>query len=141
MGAHVSVPMYRRTLPQRLRLEGRRCAGCGHVHFPPRAVCPGCQGSRLEPFAFSGRGVLHALTYITAAGAPPEFAEQARAEGGYWVAIVELVEGPRITAQLADCPEPPRIGQAVVAVVRRLYSEEGVIRYGFKFRPAEASGP
>jgi uncharacterized OB-fold protein len=137
VGAHVSVPMYRRTLPQRLRLEGRRCVSCGRVQFPPAAACPGCFGDRFEPYILSGRGVVEAATYITAAGAPPEFTAQARAEGGYWVAIVRLAEGPKITAQLTGFETPPQIGQPVEAVVRRLYVEEGVIRYGFKFQPAK----
>ncbi len=137
MGAHVSVPMYRRSLPQRLRLEGRRCAGCGHIQFPPTAACPSCHGPKLEPYDLSGRGTLHAVTKITPAGAPPEFTAQARAEGGYYVAIVELAEGPKITAQLTGFATPPQIGQAVTVVTRRLYEEEGVVRYGFKFQPAE----
>lgn len=133
VGAHVSVPMYRRTLPQRLRLEGRRCTACGQVQFPPRAVCPRCGGARLEPLRLGGHGVLEAVTRIAPAGAPPEFL----GSGPYWVAIVRLAEGPKITAQLTDFAAAPRIGDAVEAVVRRLYEQEGVARYGFKFRPAE----
>lgn len=137
MGAHVSVPMYRRSLPQRLRLEGRRCTGCQQIHFPPAAACPRCHGGDLEPYSLCGRGMVEAVTRITAAGAPPEFAAQARAEGGYYVAIVRLDEGPRITAQLTGFAAAPAMGQAVTAVIRRLYEEEGVIRYGFKFQPVE----
>lgn len=137
MGAQITVPMYRRTLPQRLRLEGRRCADCGHLHFPPLAACPACRSSRLEPQALSGRGTVEAATWITAAGAPPEFADQARAEGGYCVAIVRLEEGPGITAQLAGFTQLPRAGTPVQAVTRRLYTQEGVIRYGFKFEGRE----
>jgi uncharacterized OB-fold protein len=133
VGAHVSVPLYRRSLPQRLRLEGSRCADCGRVQFPPLPHCPACSGRRLAPHRLSGRGVVHAVTQVTAAGAPPEFADQ----GSFWVAIVALAEGPMITAQLTGLGGPPVIGQPVVAVVRRLYAEEGVIRYGFKFRPVE----
>lgn len=128
MGAHLPVPMYRRTLPQRLWLEGRRCTACAGLHFPPLARCPACGGEDLTPHRLSGRGHIFAVTRIEKAGAPPEFAT-----GGYWVAIVQLEEGLRITAQLADVAEPPQIGQPVRAVVRRLYAEEGVVRYGFKF--------
>lgn len=135
MGAHVSVPMYRRSLPQRLRLEGRRCAACAAVHFPPLAVCPRCPGTELEPLPLSGRGVIEAVTEIAPAGAPPEFTDQVRADGGYFVAIVSLAEGPRITAQLTGFASLPPIGTPVEAVIRRLYVQEGVVRYGFKFRP------
>lgn len=140
MGAHVSVPTYQRSLPQRLRLEGSRCAGCEQIQFPPLPQCPVCSGRRLEPFRLSGQGSILAVTQVMGAGAPPEFAEQVRRDGAYYVAIVGLVEGPKITAQLTGFDRPPVIGEPVVAVVRRLYDEEGVIRYGFKFRPAEVVG-
>lgn len=138
MGAHVSVPMYRRSLPQRLRLEGRRCTACEAVLFPPLAVCPRCRGRDLEAFPLSGQGVIEAVTEIAAAGAPPEFAEQVAREGRYFVAIVRLAEGPMITAQLTGFDSLPAIGTPVAAVVRRLYTQEGVVRYGFKFGPREA---
>ncbi len=134
MGAHVSVPMYRRSLSQRLCLEGRRCTGCERVFFPPVGGCRDC-GGVLQAMVLSGRGEILAVTRITPAGAPPEFAEQARRQGGYHVAIVELAEGPKITAQLTDGIGEPTIGTPVRAQVRRLYDEEGVVRYGFKFSP------
>lgn len=137
MGAHVSVAMYRRSLPQRLALEGRRCSACGRVHFPPTAACPDCGSRDLAPQNLSGKGAIHTWTYITAAGAPPEFSAQARSTGGYYVAVVDLAEGARVTGQLVDCPGDPVIGAPVEAVLRRLYTEEGVIRYGFKFRPTK----
>lgn len=137
VGAHVSVPIYRRSLDQRLRLKGSRCLDCNQVQFPPTPQCRSCQGTRLCSFVLSGRGRIQAVTRVAAAGAPPEFIEQARAEGGYYVGIVALAEGPMITAQLVGFEGAPSIGGPVVAVIRRLYSEEGVIRYGFKFRPGE----
>lgn len=162
MGAHISVPMYRRSLPQRLRLEGGRCTACGAVEFPPRAACPRCRGA-LEPMRLSGHGQVVAATFITASGAPPEFADQARTTGGYWVGIVALAEGPQVAAQLVGfagyggaggsqaagggatgsgatdpAPPAPAPGAPVRAVIRRLYTEDGVIRYGFKFQPEEA---
>jgi uncharacterized OB-fold protein len=129
--------MYRRSLPQRLRLEGGRCGACGVTQFPPRAACPRCRGP-LEPVRLSGRGQVVAATFITPAGAPPEFAGQARQTGGYWVAIVALAEGPCITAQLTQAAAP---GAPVMAVVRRLYEEDGVVRYGFKFAPQGVGDP
>jgi uncharacterized protein len=133
MGAHVSLPMYRRTLRQRLLLEGVRCRACGQVQFPPRGACPACRGLGREPVQLSGRGVVHAVTRIAPQGAPPEFSGQPM----YAVAIIHLDEGPFITAQLTeDAP----IGAPVRAVVRRLYEEDGVVRYGFKFAPEVMTG-
>ena len=58
--------------------------------------------------------------------------------GLYAVAIIKLDEGPLVVAQLTDCkaaPESFYIGMPVQAVVRRLYEQEGFIRYSYKFRP------
>lgn len=50
--------------------------------------------------------------------------------------LVDLEEGLQIIAQLVNPPEEGiRIGMKVEAVFRRIYEEEGVVRYGFKFRP------
>ncbi|HLE53633.1 MAG TPA: Zn-ribbon domain-containing OB-fold protein [Thermoplasmata archaeon] len=136
--AHVSVPMYWRTIPQRYRLVGHKCRKCGNVNFPPKGVCKYCSASSdFEEVQLSGRGKVHTFTLIGAGGAPPEFAEQEKAGGSYPVTIVELEEGPKVIGQMADVnPKDVRIGMPVRAEMRRIYSEEGVIRYGFKFVPA-----
>lgn len=136
MGAHVSVPMYRRSLPQRLALTAQRCTGCGRIHFPPVGRCADCGGEAFADLRLSGRGTLRTWTRLGAVGAPPEFAAQAEREGGFLVGLVDLEEGPRITGQLADFRGDPESGVRVAAVIRSLYCEEGVVRYGFKFRPA-----
>ncbi len=135
--AHVSVPMYWRTIPQRYRLIGHRCRKCGKVNFPPKGVCKYCNASSdFEEVQLSGRGRVHTFTLIGAGAAPPEFAEQEKAGGSYPVAIVEFEEGPKVIGQLADVRlQDVRIGMPVHAELRRIYSEEGVVRYGFKFVP------
>ena len=76
---------------------------------------------------------------IAPGGAPAEFDRQQAMTGALAVGIVDLVEGPRLTAQLADVEvEALHIGLAMRAVVRRLYDQEGVVRYGTKFVPDEA---
>jgi len=135
--AHVSVPMYWRTIPERYRLVGRKCKACGALSFPPKGICPHClKSSEFEDARLSGRGRVHTYAIVGAGGAPPEFAAQERATGSYPIAIVELEEGPRVIGQLADVdPSGIRIGMAVQAEIRRIYEEEGVVRYGFKFVP------
>lgn len=140
MGAHVSVPMYQRTLPQRYRLVGLRCASCGMVIFPPKGACPACRGTDLREQALSGEGKLYSFTVIEGSAAPPEFSDQANAVGRYVVGVVELDEGPRVIAQVAAPPEGLELGMPVRAVLRRLYVQEGVIRYGYKFVPRARTG-
>jgi len=129
--------MYWRTIPQRYKLVGYKCKKCEHVNFPPKGVCKYCGGSSdFDELRLSGRGKVHTFVLISAGGAPPEFAEQEKAGGQYPVAIVELEEGPKVIGQMADFnPKEVKIGTPVMAELRRIYAEEGVIRYGFKFVP------
>lgn len=138
MGAHISIPMYQRAVSQRYRLIGQRCQTCGKINFPPKAVCKYClQGTSFEDVQLSGRGTVYSYTVIAGGGAPPEFAAEARCKGSYPVLIVELEEGPRVIAQMVNPHEEGvNIGMPVKAVFRKIYEEEGVIRYGFKFSPA-----
>jgi uncharacterized OB-fold protein len=82
-------------------------------------------------------GKVYASTSIGRGAAPGEFAEQQNLTGEYGVAVVELDDGARLTVQLTDIEGgKPKIGTPVRAVFRRLYTQEGVTRYGRKFAPA-----
>jgi uncharacterized protein len=86
-------------------------------------------------FPFSGSGEVY--SYTTIEHAPAGFEEQAP----YVVAIVRLDEGPMLTAQLTDLGgRAPEIGMRVEMVTRKLRAdgEDGVIVYGYKFRPCLA---
>jgi len=138
VGAHISHPIYQQSMAQRLALEAAVCTDCGDVTFPPRDSCPSCGASDWEPTTLSGEGEVYSYTVITPGGAPPEFAEQAKRTGEFAVAVVELEEGVRITAQLTNVDPPDvEVGMPVSSTIRRLYVEEGVVRYGFKFEPSE----
>ncbi|KKM10085.1 hypothetical protein SY88_15705 [Clostridiales bacterium PH28_bin88] len=137
MTAHISIPLFQRAIKQRYRLVGHRCHECGKINFPPKGVCKYCRASSsFEEIKLSGRGKVYSYTILAAGGAPPEFAEEALIKDSYPVVLVELEEGPKIIAQLVDVPDDGvRIGLEVEAVIRRIYVEEEVIRYGYKFRP------
>ncbi len=117
---------------QRLALEGEVCPSCGTHLFPPRDVCPECGQPASTPYTFSGRGKVY--SFSTVYDTPLDF----RHYRPYTVALVKLEEGPVITAQLTDVdPEDIKIGMPVEMVTRRLREEgdEGLILYGYKFRP------
>ena len=72
-------------------------------------------------------------------GAPAEFDQQQAMTGVISVAIIQLDEGPRVIGQLSDAnPGELHIGMRVRAVARRLYDQEGIVRYGVKFSPVPA---
>jgi uncharacterized OB-fold protein len=61
--------------------------------------------------------------------------------GPYLVAMIQLDEGIRVTAQLTDVdPEEVSVGMPVEMVVRRIreYGATGYLVYGYKFRPVLA---
>lgn len=117
---------------QRYRLEGTECSVCGSRHFPPRIVCPECKNRDLGPYRFAGHGTVYSHT--TVYQAPDGFEDYVP----YVVALIDLDEGPRVTAQLTDVdPDEVTIGMPVEMIVRKLseQDEDGLIVYGYKFRP------
>lgn len=140
-GAYVSVPAWKRTLPQRYRLEAGRCPACEALNFPPSGACSGCHELvEYEPAQLDSTATVEAVTVISQGGAPPEFVEQQARTGDYTVAIV-AIDGPdgdtaSIPAQVVETdPGTLEIGDRVEFTVRRVYVQEDVIRYGMKFRP------
>jgi hypothetical protein len=80
----------------------------------------------------SGKGEI--VTYTIIHVAPENFEEQVP----YPVAIIQLDEGPRVTAQIVDCPiEKVKIGMRVEGTFRRIQEDgyTGAIYYGYKFKP------
>lgn len=136
MGAYLSVPSWTRLLDSRYRLVAGKCSDCGAYTFPPEGACTGCNAvgtlDKVEP---EGTGEVVAHTVIEN-GAPPEFSELLDADGAIGVVVVELDEGVRVPGMLTDCdPHDPERGDRVESVVRRIYEQEGITRYGVKFRP------
>ena len=128
----MEVPRHWRLKKQRYGLVGEICPHCDHKIFPPRDVCPECAELAYEPYAFSGRGEVYSHT--TVYSAPEGYEEYVP----YAVALVKLEEGPLVTAQLTDVqPAQVEIGMPVEMVTRKVreFGEDGVILYGYKFRP------
>lgn len=117
---------------QRYGLVGEICPNCGIKLFPPRDVCLECEAPAKELYTFTGLGEV--FSYTTIYDAPAGFEQYAP----YTVALVKLEEGPLVTAQLTDVDSNEiHIGMPVEMVTRKLRSDgpEGMIVYGYKFRP------
>jgi 3-hydroxy-3-methylglutaryl CoA synthase/uncharacterized OB-fold protein len=141
-GANVSLPNWLRTLDGRYARSAGRCPECGALSFPGEGACDECfERVEFEPTPLSRRGTVAARTVIGQGGAPPEFVELQQREGAYGAVLVrvEARDGSGsalVPAQLTDCdPEAVDVGDAVRATVRRIYTQEGVPRYGAKFVP------
>lgn len=128
----MAVPRFWREIPNRYNLVGARCGNCNKILFPPRYICPFCRRmGKLEPYRLKRQGKVISYTVIHVA------AEGFEDQVPYVLAIIELEDGPRLTAQITDCnPDEIKIGDEVEIIFRRMgeESKDGVIYYGFKGR-------
>jgi hypothetical protein len=109
-------PFFEAARERKLRLP--RCPRDGFF-FYPRNRCPRCLGADWEWQDASGRGVIHSFT-VDRVGHLPGLEHAVP----YAIAIVELAEGPRMTARIVDCDvDALRVGQQLEA---RYEDVEGV---------------
>ena len=117
---------------QRYGLVGEICPHCQYKIFPPRDICPDCGKDAKTTFQFSGKGEVYSFTTVHQAPAGHE------ENAPYTLALVQLEEGPMVSAQLTDLDDQAiEIGMPVEMVTRKLRSEgdRGLLIYGYKFRP------
>jgi hypothetical protein len=111
-----------------LRLQ--RCNACGKVYFPPRPFCPACAARDVAVFAASGKGRLY--SYVIHHRPVPGFTPP------YAIAVVELDEGPRMMANITDCPQTPEALQLDMPVEVTFEKIDDEITLPL-FRPARRS--
>ena len=128
----MSITDYWRLEPPRFRLEATKCPSCNKLFFPPKTICPYCGNKNLEKTELSGKGTLVSFTRIE------KPADEYTYMSPYYVGIVELEEGIKVAASLVDVDEQEiKEGMKVEMAFRKYYAvgDEGVIYYGYKFRP------
>lgn len=138
--AYVSVPTWQRSCPQRHRLVAGRCPSCGALTFPPEGACSGCRALvEYESIELWSSGTIETVTTIGRGGAPPEFSQQQAQAGAFGVAIVRLKQGEQTVSLPAQLTGEAGVGETVFPVIRHVYTQEGVPRYGVKFTPKSDS--
>lgn len=86
----------------------------------------------------AAKGSVQSWTTLSAAGAPSEFSIRAPILGGITTVFMHLDEGPSGVFLTVDDEENHlEFGQSMELVVRRVYAQEGFIRYGLKARAIE----
>ena len=134
MTSYISLPTYSSNIDERLRMIAGKCNQCGTLAYHQRPVCIKCGQDKFERVPLSGEGTIYTYSVVNGGGAPSEFDEEQTMTGDVYCGIVELEEGPRVMVRFTDInPEQLKIGMKVRAVVRRLYDQEGFLRYGAKF--------
>jgi scaffold protein (connect acetoacetyl-CoA thiolase and HMG-CoA synthase) len=81
------------------KLAGSRCRSCGARYLPPRPLCPACYSDDMEWVEMAGQGKLIAFTIVYIAPTAMLEAGYGR-ENPYCTGIVQLDEGPSISAQI-----------------------------------------
>jgi len=89
-------------------LLGRRCTECGRLSVENGTNCPFCGNAGGDRVPLSGRGRLLSWTVIRIA--PARYASEAP----YSIGLLELDEGPRLTARVNGEPERFAAGQRVL---------------------------
>lgn len=109
----------------------QRSTKTGKYVFYPRAVSPFGAGDELEWVEGSGKGTVYSFTI---ARRPTGL--QWAADVPYVIAIVELAEGPHMTANIIDCdPETVSIGMAVEVAFVDVTPEATLVQW----RPARTA--
>jgi hypothetical protein len=106
------------------KLMGSRCEACGELYVPPRPLCPSCHGDAMTWEEMSGAGQLVAFTTVHIAPTAMIEAGYGR-DNPYCVGIVELAEGPAISAQIVGVDTANPTGIAVGTRLRATYVERG----------------
>lgn len=142
----MTVARFWREQKNRYNLLGTKCGNCGKMFFPPKEICRDCHRKsigKMEGVKLGGLGKI--LSYSIIHDGPEAFKDQIP----YIIAIIELDEGPRITAQIVDAGLPAcvtkeqktndyniSIGSKVKCVFRKISEDgkSGTIHYGYKFK-------
>jgi len=119
MSEKPSVEKYLQNI-QEGKFKAYKCVECGMVIAPPSGSCYGCGSSKMEWTEVSGKGKLVSFTVIHIA--PDEFVE----EVPYYIAIVDLEEGTRVSARLLGYdplkPEEVKLGSDVKMEFETIHS-------------------
>jgi len=81
------------------KLKFQKCKACGHVRWPPSAICPMCYSQEIQWVVARGKGKVYSFVVYHVAY-HPGFEN----EVPYVVADVELEEGPRLLTNIVDYP-------------------------------------
>lgn len=134
---------YQKLLPQPLHWEASRqfwegakrhelmiprCRLCNRLFFYPMEHCPNCLRDEVDWVRVSGNGWLYSFTEVYQP-AHPGF----QADAPYLYVIVQLDEGPRMLANLIDCPVDQAAIDMRVSVVFDDVTPEWTL---VKFKPA-----
>jgi uncharacterized OB-fold protein len=102
-----------------------RCLACGAHRFPARPRCDQCWSTEFEWVRASGQGTVYSFAVMHRVYHPAF-----KGEAPYNLAVIELEEGPRMLANVVDCPNDRiRVGMPVEAVFDDVSDEATLVRF------------
>lgn len=130
-GAYVSSQQHDESSIARLRLNAQ--VGTENLIWPPRELQ--YDGSRtIEVTQMKNKVEVLSWTKLSAGGAPSEFSIRSPILGGITTIFAGFDEGPKGVFMLSDDLGNPevKLGEHYSLAVRRLYAQEGKMRYSLK---------
>jgi hydroxymethylglutaryl-CoA synthase len=130
-------PGWERRKEPSVGLHAARCINCGSLNFPPRSYCLDCRGQEFvaESLPRTASVVTFNLQFVVGIG--PE-----EAPLPICTALIDGEQsgryGGKVAALMTDAAaEAVEIGTPVELIPRRGDVEDGLVKYGWKFRPRE----
>ena len=119
----VSQPFWDGLREHEIRLQ--RSKKTGKVIYYPRLVSPHGPNDTLEWVECSGSGIVYSYT-VARRPTAPQWAD----DGDYAIAIVELDEGARLTANIVNCAvDDVKVGMKVRAVFQDVTDEVTLLQF------------
>ena len=119
----VSQPFWDGLREHKILLQ--RSKTTGKVIYYPRLVSPHGPKDTLEWVECSGNGIVYSYT-VARRPTAPQWAD----DGDYAIAIVELDEGARLTANIVNCPvDDVKVGMKVRAVFQDVTDEVTLLQF------------
>lgn len=95
------------------KLVASKCKKCGALYLPPKPMCTSCYSDEMEWAEMKGKGKLAAFTTIAVASTLM-IEEGYGRDNPYCTGVVELEEGPKISARILGVdpkkPEEIKVG-------------------------------
>lgn len=124
-----------------LGLKSLKCTKCGSINFPRRNICveKDCRSRQFEEVPLPRRGVIETFYHQFVVYLEPE-------EGPFPICVARVAGKPgeyggKINTMMVDSPfEAVKVGAPVELVFRRCGVENGMVKYGYKFRIINSEG-
>lgn len=124
-----------------LGLTALKCTKCGSINFPRRNICveKDCYSRQFEEVPLPRQGVIETFYHQFVVYLEPE-------EGPFPICVARMAGNPgeyggKVNSMMIDSPfESVKVGAPVELVFRRCGSENGMVKYGYKFRIINGEG-